>query len=328
MSEPPPSLRSEAADDTGPLLASSQGSHWFRGYGLLFQSEIAVPEMTLAATSSLDPTREPDVRISVGSFPDHLDDPIRVGDLHEANAEQFLLRVKDVGRYLVSKGSEIKIDPHPDASEHDVRVFLLGSCLGGLLHQRGFLVLHASGIGTERGAVLFMGDSGAGKSTILAELMRRGYRMMVDDVCAVTAGADGQPLVMPSYPRTRLWREAAGRLAIDVTDLPRTRDNMEKFERQLPEQFWDREAPLARIFHLAGSNGDELSLTALGPMEAFHTVLNNTYRQVLLDGLDRRQEHFALASLAARSTTVSRIVRPTEPFLLCELADLIVQDLE
>ena len=61
-------------------------------------------------------------------------------------------------------------DPAPgrDLYESDVRVFLLGSCIGALLHQRGILVLHAGAIHTDKGAVLFTGPWGIGKSTLLA----------------------------------------------------------------------------------------------------------------------------------------------------------------
>jgi hypothetical protein len=302
-----------------------EGSHWFRGYGLLFRSSIPVPEMLQVDPASLVPGCRPDVRITVGTPPEHLEDPLHVGVHHDANADQFLLRVPDVGRYLVSQ-DEIVIEPDRRASDHEVRLFLLGTCLGGLLHQRGLLVLHASGIGTDRGAVLFAGVSGAGKSTLLAELMRRGHRMMVDDVCALRVGSDTQPVVVPSYPRTRLWAETADKLSIETAGLPRTRPAMDKFERQLPGQFWDREAPLLAVYHLAGSNGDELSLAALNSIEAFHAVVSNTYRKVLLDSLALRGVHFELASITARTARVVRVIRPVDTFRLKALAELILQD--
>ena len=196
--------------------------------------------------------------IAEGDFPDELPEALESSRVHQVNAEAFLLRVDGVGRYLVRDGREILIDPDPVASAHDVRVYLLGTCLGALLHQRGYLVLHASGIATDGGAVLFAGASGAGKSTLLAEMLRRGYKMIVDDVCAVRFDTAGQPMVVPSYPRTRLWADAAARFAIDTTNLPRTRSSWDKFERQVPDQFSDREAKLTHVFHLAAApHGDE-----------------------------------------------------------------------
>jgi hypothetical protein len=271
----------------------------------------------------------PDVVITEADFPDELPEALESSRVHEVNAEAFLLRVDGVGRYLVRGGREILIDPDPRASAHDVRVYLLGTCLGALLHQRGFLVLHASGVATDEGAAVFAGASGAGKSTLLAELLRRGYQMIVDDVCAVRFDADGHPMVVPSYPRTRLWADAAARLAIDTTNLPRTRLSWDKFERQVPDQFSDREAKLTHVFHLvAAPDGDEWSARRLGPIEAFTTLVENTYRGVLLDGLDRRTGHFELASRAAGAVPVLRVTRPTGPCGVEELADLVVRTLE
>jgi hypothetical protein len=178
------------------------------------------------------------------------------------------------------------------------------------------------------GCVLFAGASGAGKSTLLAQLLRRGYKMVVDDVCAVRFDAADQPIVVPSYPRTRLWADAAARFAIDTSTLPRTRPSWDKFERQVADQFSDREAKLSHVFHLAGSHdGQELRLERLGPIDAFTTLADNTYRGILLDGMDRRTRHFELASLAARSVKVIRVRRPARSNTVEELAELIISTL-
>jgi hypothetical protein len=300
----------------------------YRAYGLLFRSSIPLPELVVADSSSPPTDRHPDVTITVGSVPKHLDLPLRKGRLLEVDSEKFLLRVQDVGRFLVSRGNEILIEPDVQATEQDVRVFLLGTCFGGLLHQRGLLVLHASAIRMAQGAVLFTGASGAGKSTLLAEMLRRGMPMMVDDVCAIRVDAGRQPVVIPSYPRTRLWATTAASLAIDTSGLPRTRPNMEKFERQVPDQFWDEEAPLVRIYHLAGPEGHEFSLKQLSDIEAFQTVLEDTYRRLLLVGETPCFNHFQLVASTARSVAVVRVARPMNSFRLTELADLVMNDLE
>jgi hypothetical protein len=302
--------------------------YWFRAYHLHFAASIPIPEMLRADVA--DPARgiAPDVVISIGDFPDELPDPLGSSAKHEVNAKALLLRVAGVGRYLVSEGREILIDPDPAATAHDVRVYLLGTCLGALLHQRGFLVLHASGVTTEQGCVLCAGASGVGKSTLLAELLRRGHKMVVDDVCAVRFDAAGQPIVVPSYPRTRLWADVAARFAIDTTNLPRTRPSWDKFERQVWDQFSDHEAKLTHVFHLAGPyDGSEFSLERLGPIDAFKTLVNNTYRGVLLDGLDLRTSHFELASRAASAVTVIRVRRPAGSNSVEELAERILGSL-
>lgn len=299
--------------------------HWFRAYGLLFASSIAIPEM-LPAERDPGAGAEPDVVVTGAHFADSLADPVATSDVHQVNRDALLLRVDGVGRYLVTGGRQILVDPEPTATAHDVRVYLLGTCLGALLHQRGFYVLHASGVATDRGAVLFTGESGAGKSTLLAELLHRGYPMVVDDVCAVRFD-DDEPIVVSAYPRTRLWADAASRLAIDTTALPRTRSSWDKFERQVTDQFSDGEARLSRVFHLVAPDGDVVSLERLGTIDAFTTLVENTYRSVLLDGMNIRSSHFELASRLARTVEVIQIRRPAGSDTVAPVADLVVEAL-
>ena len=109
--------------------------------------------------------------------------------------------------------------------------------------------------------------------------------------------------------------------------MERTRPTMEKYERQIPEQFWDQPAPLRRIYLLTHVNRDELKLEAVPRINTFSIVLRNTYRQQFLDGLEMRAPHFGLAAAVAKQTGVTRVTRPSHPFRLAELADLIEKDL-
>jgi hypothetical protein len=295
----------------------------YKAYQLNIHAEFPIPEFPAG-----DESANPDVFIRQGKAPLNLEKVTGKGVVYQATANRFLLTMQDLARYLVQNGNEIIVEPAPGSLESDVRVFLLGSCIGALLHQRGILVIHAGAVFTEKGAVLFAGPSGVGKSTLLGELLRRGYKMMVDDVCGVVLDDAGTPLVLPGYPRTRLWSDAADKLGQDVTSMERTRPAMEKYERQLPEQYWNEPTSLRRIYLLTTTNRDELFLKVLPRIDTFQIVLLNTYRQQFLDGLEMRAPHFHLISSVARQTGVTCVTRPSFPFRLTELANLIEQDLE
>lgn len=298
----------------------------YHAYQLIIQSELPLPELTPLPATRLDAAPSV-VQIRQGIVPEALENPTGQGVLYQAGPNVFLLKLDHIARYLVQNGNEIIIEPAPDALASDIRVFLLGSCFGALLHQRELLVLHASGIQTDAGAVLFCGPSGIGKSTLLGELLNRGYPMVVDDVCAVTVDEAGRPLVLPAYPRTRLWADSAKALAVETVGLERTRPTLEKYERQLPERFWAQPTPLRHIYHLTTTNQEEVRLEPLPRLETFNAVLHNTYRDALLDGLALRRRHFQLVAAVASCVGVTRVVRPSGRFTLQAMADAVSSDL-
>lgn len=291
-------------------------------YGLVFDSAIPIPELT--ALSFSDENRpETDVTIRIGNVPDSLENPSGMGVLYQASVNQFLFKLDRVAKYLVCNGNEITIEPAPGADENDVRVFMLGSVFGALLHQRQFLVIHAGAIKTELGAVLFAGPSGIGKSTLLGEMMKRGYPMLVDDVCAVVLDNTGKPVVLPGYPRTRLWADSAQKLEISTDGLQRTRAQLEKFECQKPDQFWDHSVNFHKIYVLSTHNEEGISIDAMPALQKFQAILHNTYRRAFLKGLEMREVHFSLVASVTEHCEVCDVVRPSEHFMLTELADHI-----
>ena len=298
----------------------------YRAYGVVVASDIDVPEF-LPWDDRGPEAAGPPLSIRLGRVPERL--PGAVGDAYfQACPDAFVLNVEGVARYLVRDGTDIVIEPAADASEHDVRVYLLGSCMGGVLHQRGLLVLHASAIATTSGATLLCGHSGVGKSTLLGELLRRGCCMLVDDVCAIAIDDAGRPVAHPAYPRTRLWADAATVLGRDVTALPRTQPGMDKYELQVPEHYWSEPAAVRHIYVLTIGERDSLSLKALPVVDRFSALLHHTYRREFLEALAMQPRHFRLASTVARAVPMTRVIRPAAPFRLAELADLIEGDMD
>lgn len=298
---------------------------YYSAYGLLFESAIELPEL-VPQEQSKNTSHKPDVSISFGEVPENLQDPLSSGVMFEANEHQFILKIGEVARYSITNGSSIVIQADDKADANDVRVFMLGSAFGVLLHQRQLLVLHAGAIRTPQGAVLFAGPSGVGKSTLLGELLNRGYEMLVDDVCAVTVNDENEVVVIPGYPRTRLWADSARALNVDTSNLQRTRPQLEKYERQVPSQFCSEPTPLKGIYILSQGNTDIVNLTPLPVLEKFGAVMQNTYRHVFLDGLKLRNEHFAMATKVSSGIQITEVERPSIGFRLTELANAVEED--
>ena len=144
---------------------------FYRVSGLSVASEIALPGLIAGG-----PERTAQVTIRRGPVPESLRAASASGPTWQIAGKQFLLRIPDIARFLLTDGSEIVVAPETEAGAADIPIFILGTAFGILLHQREHIVLHASAVRVGDKAVLFCGSSGAGKSTLAAALAQRGYR--------------------------------------------------------------------------------------------------------------------------------------------------------
>jgi hypothetical protein len=296
----------------------------YTAYGLQVDSEVPLPELLPGSNQS------PDVQIRYGSVPTSLPDPLGQGGYFQAAPDTFLLRVRNTARYLVVKGQEIVIERLPNCSEDALRLYLLGSAFGALLHQRRLLVMHASSIETARGAVLFVGPSGHGKSTLLAALVQRGYAMLADDVTAVTVEPPSGPVAFAAFPHMRLCADAATRLDYRLEGLPRVyspgRISVDKYLVPVPH-FCATPLPVHALYTLNVHAPPDIHLESVDNVQRFALVGANTYRHLFLEGLGLRQMHFHAAARMAKTVQVGCITRPASPYLLEELVDRLEVEL-
>jgi hypothetical protein len=272
----------------------------YRLFGLNLRSE-----MDLAGLAARVEAGAADVEIAFGPVPagDH------VG--YRATEEGTLLAVAKVGRYLIRDGRQILIEPAPGASERNLRLFLLGSAIGALLHQRGLLPLHANAIDVGGRAVAFSGHSGAGKSTIAAWFHDRGHTILADDVCVIGFDESGRALAYPGIPRLRLWREALEASGRDADSYPRSFDDTDKYDVPTVNEAGSEPMPLAAIYLLrkAGEDADDAGIERLKGVDAVETLVSNTYRGGYLSMIGRTSEHLAACVRVARAVPVYRAQR-------------------
>lgn len=218
--------------------------------------------------------------------------------------EGLVLNLPGLVRFTVVGGTEILVEAEADAPARNVRLYLLGSAFGALLHQRGLLPLHANVIDLGGRAVAFMGASGAGKSTLAAWFGARGYRILADDVCVVARGEAG-PLAVPGLPRLRLWRDALEARAMNPDDYARSFDDQDKFD--VPASGGGGEAvPLAAVYTLVRGNPGIGRLVGARAVEA---LVANTYRGEYVGAIGGTARHFADCVRIARQVPVFRASR-------------------
>lgn len=294
-----------------------------RVYGLTVATWIPFPELELA------PADAPvDAVFRLGEVPAELASPQFTGARFQASPGRLLAWIDGVARYLAVEEREIIVQPEPAAIESDLRALLLCSPMGGLLHQRGLLPLHASAIATPRGAVVFMGNSGRGKSTLAAHFRQRGFRVLADDIAVIRFDAAGTPFAEPGLPQFKLWPNSVSELGEETEALPRLRPQMEKRTLAFPDSFCREPLPLARLYALESDNQQsDIHLQPQPVLDRVRLLLDHTYRAQYLPGLGIQKAHFKSLGRVAAAVPVVRVRRPDDgKFRLQELADLLAAD--
>jgi len=269
-------------------------------YDFRLRSEVPLSELALTGE---DP-RVPEVGVRYGRVPERLAGSLSDGALQTAGGEA-LLTVDRVGRFLVRGGEEIVVDPAPLATERSVRLFLLGSALGIVCHQRGLLPLHANAVAVGGFAAAFCGPSGIGKSTLAAYFARAGYAVLCDDVCAISFDESGRPFAWPGLPRLKLWGEAVAVFGHDPRSLERAVDGLDKYHVPLPPAGDRRPVPLRSLYLLARAEpGEPDHFRRVRGHRALGAVMEQTYRNAYLAPMGLAEQNFRHCAALAASVEI------------------------
>ncbi len=258
-------------------------------FDFCLRSEIALGELVPAGEAAARPV----VDVRFGRLPEELAGGQAANGGLQVSGDAVLLTVNGIARYLVRGGREIVVDPAPAGSERNLRLFLLGSALGILCHQRGLLPLHANAIVAGGGAYAFAGPSGAGKSTLAAHFSRAGYEILCDDVCVISFDEAGLPCAWPGLPRLKLWGDAAAAFGHDRASLDRAIEGLDKYHVPLAPGGAPRPVPFRRLYVLGRSEGEAGGeIVRLRGQRAMEAAMAQTYRGFYLGPMGRRARHF------------------------------------
>ncbi len=128
-----------------------------------------------------------------------------------------------------------------------------------ILERAGFVALHASAVGKVAGrAWIFIGNSGAGKSTTALQMMRRGFDLLADDLVMIDAGKTpgGKQELIAATPSLRLFDRPE--TVPEAIDKELVMPHIEKFWYQLPDRSGGRKRhEIAGIFSLEPTDNEE-----------------------------------------------------------------------
>lgn len=271
---------------------------------------------------------EPDIWIRLAEIPESLftgKDPDKL--FYRFDLDDFLLHFPGTARYRVLKGREILVQPFSGSDPSAYRIYILTIAMAAALMQQQKILLHASAILHNGGLMLFLGDSGAGKSSLVAELCRRGYRFFSDDVCVLDDRSPEDPEVraFASYPMMKLWQTTVD--ALDDTrydTIHRIWSDTEKYGQFFHHEFMTRSYPVKKIFILnPGQHGSETRYITepVTGIEAFHGLTQHTYRKQFIHRISLQASHLKAIGKVVQQVRIDKLSRSHEASDISSFAD-------
>lgn len=302
---------------------ASPAPYSYRIYGLQVHSDIELPELRPSLPGN------PDITIRLNRI-EREASPAPNGSFAEFDGRQTFLAWDAVGKFLITDGRVIEIEPAADVDLRLIAFPLLGPVLAMALHDRGIFVLHASAISFAGSGIAFLGDKGAGKSTTAAAMIAAGHKLLSDDVVALFGHGDGRWSIGSAFPQVKLADDAAESIGVDgSTVMEAAHPSITKRLHRLSINFEDSAAPLRRIFVL--SRGDRAAITRLSGADAFTALAKFSYAARFggsaLHG-EGAARHLASIGALLGSVGVNVLEVPTGLGRLDEVAQLIEADLD
>lgn len=251
--------------------------HRYRAFGLTIFSEIDLPELPSIPETAL--RLETDLTITRLDAQSNGWSPI-ISDIPRvtSGSEWAELDFPGAGRFRVDAGA-CKIECHVSPQSGDlVRLPLLGPVMATFLHLSGKLVLHASAVENETGAIAFLGDKGAGKSTTAVAFIRNGFRLVTDDLLACQPRNPTGFGCSYAYPQLKLTPDTHQALPIaDAEDLAPPFPGFAKIQQRVVTQPLGsvEPQPLRAICVLGRGNG--LGVVKASQEEALSAALRFSY---------------------------------------------------
>lgn len=294
-----------------------------RAFGLTLRSEIPLPGLRPLAHGEADLAIE---RAAAGTIGAAWSGPAQppVWETRFPDGQAVCVELGVAGDQLLAYGDRARFHLSADlrtvgcaigdeADPHGLR-FLLDTVLWWVCLTRGFQVVHASAVESEVGVLAFAGATGGGKTSLAAELLRRGCLLFSDDVL-VLERRDGTMIAHPGPPLMNLPC-AAGyprELGRPLARFAAQAENWVAVDRASEEP-----RPVAALFLLRRASG--LPLAAERRNATVLDVLPHLWG--LPHAADGPQERFQVASDLAGSTPIYDLTsEPDVP--AAALADLV-----
>ncbi|MEQ8154194.1 MAG: hypothetical protein ABRQ25_04835 [Clostridiaceae bacterium] len=294
----------------------------YKVYGLIIQSDIFMKELTL-----FNGTDKADVVISYGNASKKIDNQEVNEDYIKFSKNEFYMHIKGTSHYYVAYGNKIIVELEENCNIEDVKIFLLGTCLGILLAQRDIVAIHGGAVIINGKGIIVTGHSGAGKSTLTTALRMEGYEFLSDDVSALKNHINGHVLIYPTYAQQKLCKDAIEKLGYNYKNFILIDKSRDKYAIPLQESFSKYPVPLKAIYEINIGEDENVSIEKLSGMNKINTILKNIYRVEIISCPNFQPKYFKECIEIGKNIEVYKLNRPKGKFSVDRQVKLIKSSL-
>ena len=277
-------------------------------YGYKIDSDLELPYLRDCPdnhTSKLITIRE-------GKIPHTLSNATFSGKIFQIAPGHIQTNIPGVADFLIGQnysGFHISYQPATDSDKHGISAFLLGLIMAEVLHMDGYLTLHAGSVNIEGQTILIAGNSGAGKSSVLAELLKRGATLVTDDISPIRQ-TDQSFTIEPGHTNIRLWADAAEKSGFSFFDNNRIHPTLDKYWVPIPEKFSGKTKNMALLFILKSKRTPEIGFQNVSGIHKMQELKSIVARKVFIRLMDREKAFFEQSTKFANTINIHNITRP------------------
>jgi hypothetical protein len=235
------------------------------------------------------------------------------GDVHVSWSELF--------DFVVSAdGARIDVYADPAQNTEPVYTYLISQVISVALLQQGIESLHASAVAIDGRAIILVGDSGYGKSTLTAARLLRGAQLVTDDLL-VLKEQDGAMYATPGAFRLKLAPETAAQLGLTWPGVPMADGSGKNVYVPDAAQCATADLPVGEILLLAPM-APRASREPVSLAESTRALLAATFNPLHTEPL-RLARLLRNAEKTARGTRIHRLLVPRDLANINRVAELI-----
>ena len=223
----------------------------------------------------------------------------------------------------------IEVTPFAGASGEIVRHLVLDHVLPRLVSHQGRLVLHGAAVADEQGAIVLLGPTGAGKSTLTASLTAHGFGLLSDDCVLLQPHARGFRAI-PAYPGLRLWADSVSAMHPGVSSGSGSPPTSWKQRLEIEPSCASEDGVRALLLLEQLGESADAEAVSLQPVQGSAALLVLLEHGFVLDPTDHStiERHFLASGDLAESLPLFRLRYPRDYSRLAEVRESILQSLE